>query len=124
MLSIHLHNIRMFAFHGLYEDEKVLGNEFELNVTVKHHPSLVHVAHMSQTIDYVAVYHLIAERMQQPTPLLETVITDMAHLILERFAQAEEVYLSIRKMRPPINHIEGSVGVSFEIKRSMLNKNS
>ncbi len=117
MLSIHLHNIILFAHHGLYEEEKVLGNEFELNITIKHSPQQLPVKHISDTVDYVAVYELVKKRMAVATPLLETVVTDIAQKILAQFSLAEEVFVSIRKMHPPIPQIQGSVGVSFSLQR-------
>jgi len=32
MLSVCLHNIIFKAYHGLYEEEKINGNDFEINV--------------------------------------------------------------------------------------------
>lgn len=120
MLSIHLHNIILFAHHGIYEEEKILGNEFELNISIRHSPQHLPVKHMSDTIDYVAVYELVKKRMANATPLLETVVTDIAQKILAQFSLAEEVAVSIRKTHPPISQMEGSVGVSFELKRKNL----
>lgn len=118
MLSIHLHNLQFFAHHGLYEEEKVLGNLFELNVSVTHSPRRLPVHRLEDTIDYVAVYELIRKRMAVPTPLLETLATELAQEILAKFSLAEEVFLSIRKLHPPVTGMEGSVGVSFTLKRS------
>ncbi len=120
MLSIHLHNIILFAHHGLYEEEKILGNEFELNISIKHSPQHLPVKHISDTIDYVSVLALVKKRMSIPTPLLETVVTDIAQKILAQFSLAEEVWVSIRKMHPPVTQIQGSVGISFTLKRGNL----
>ncbi len=120
MLSIHLHNIIIFAHHGIYEEEKLLGNHFELNISIQHSPERIPVKHLSDSIDYVSVYELVKKRMAIPTPLLETVVTEMAVEILKQFALAEQVSISIRKMYPPIPGISGSVGVSFELNRKEL----
>ncbi len=117
MLSIHLHNIIIFAHHGIYAEEKILGNEFELNITIKHTPEQLPVKHLSDTIDYSLVYELVKKRMALPTPLLETVVTEIAQQILAEFSLAEEVSISIRKMYPPISQMQGSVGVSFVLSR-------
>lgn len=118
MLSIHIHNLILFAHHGIYEEEKILGNEFELQISIKHMPRYLPVKHIADTIDYAAVYELVKKRMDIPTPLLETVITDIAQKVLAQFSLAEEVYVSIRKIHPPISQFQGSVGVSFELKRN------
>ena len=120
MLSIHLHNIILFAHHGIYEEEITIGNSFELNISVKYTPLKIPVTHMAETIDYVSIYELVKTRMALPTPLLETVITDIGKRILAQFVQAEEIMISIKKVHPPINGIVGTVGVSFELKRSEL----
>lgn len=120
MLSIHLHKIRLFAYHGIHAEEKILGNSFELDLTIRYQPEKLPVQHLSESIDYVAVYDLVKKRMTIATPLLETVVTEMAISILKTFALAEEVEITIRKTHPPIAQIEGSVGVSFAITRKEL----
>ncbi|MDP3665964.1 MAG: dihydroneopterin aldolase [Sediminibacterium sp.] len=118
MLSIQLHNLILFAHHGIYEEEKILGNEFSLDISIRFSPQYLPVKHMADTIDYVAVYELVKKRMDIPTLLLETVITEIAQKILAQFSLAEEVFIAIRKTHPPISQFQGSVGVSFELKRN------
>ena len=120
MLSIHLHNILLFGYHGIYEEEKLLGNEFELNITIKHSPQQLPVKHLANTVDYITVYELVKKRMAIPTPLLETLATEIAGQILAQFSLAEEVFLSIRKLHPPVSQLRGSVGVSFTLTRKDL----
>ena len=120
MLSIHLHNITFFAHHGIYDEEKLLGNEFEVNITVKHSPQRLPVRHLEDTIDYIAVYELVKKRMAVPTALLETLATEITQEILAKFVLAEEVSISIRKKYPPVSQLRGSVGVSFDKKRKDL----
>ncbi len=121
MLSIHLHNIQFFAYHGIHEEERILGNEFEVNITVKHSPKQLPVKHLPDTIDYISVYELVKKRMAIPTALLETLATDIAKQILVDFTLAEAVFISIRKRYPPVSQLRGSVGVSFELTRKELN---
>lgn len=117
MLSIHLHNIILFAYHGIHEEEKILGNEFELNITVAYSPMKIPIKHLQDTIDYIAVYELVKRRMAIPTPLLETLASEMAAEILAQFLLAEKVSISIKKLYPPVFQFRGSVGVSFELVR-------
>ena len=39
---------------------------------------------------------------------------------MAQFMQAEAVLISMKKKHPPIQGIEGSVGVSFELKRNEI----
>jgi dihydroneopterin aldolase len=117
MLSIHLHNITLHGHHGIYDEEKLLGNDFELNITIKHSPQRLPVRHLADTVDYIAVYELVKKRMAIPTALLETLATEIAQEILAQFSLAEAVFISIRKLYPPVSQLDGSVGVSFELFR-------
>jgi dihydroneopterin aldolase len=120
MLSIHLHNVKFFAYHGLYEEEKIKGNEFEIDVIVNYVEINLPIISINQTINYELVFELIRERMRHPTELLETIAIDIAHKILNDFSLAEEVFLSIKKIQPPIPNFEGKVGVNYSIKRNQL----
>lgn len=118
MLSIHLHDLLFHGLHGLYEEEQVLGNEFRVNLTVWHREVTIPVKSLQDTINYVAVYELVKEKMAIPTLLLETLATTIAKDILATFRQAEKVQITIHKLNPPIPEFTGSVGVTFELERT------
>lgn len=118
-LEIHLRNVRLYAYHGLNAGEEVLGGEFEINLTVSFIPATFLIRNIEQTIDYTAVYEIVAERMTKPSPLLETVATEIAGEIIDKFSVVAEVVISIFKLHSPINNFEGSVGVTFSYQRSL-----
>ena len=122
MLTIELSKLRFHAYHGLYHEEKKLGGDFEVNVTVIHQPVKIPVLHINETIDYTAVYNLVKEIMQRAQPLLETVATMIAAEILKRFSHAEEAIVSITKLNPPMLAFEGRVGVKYVLTREQHQK--
>ena len=117
MLSIQLNSLSFFAYHGLYEEEKVNGNDFIVNAIIDFNPKKK-IDTISETIDYVAIYELIEKRMQIATPLLETIVMDLATLILDKFTLAETVYIELTKQKPPIHNFKGNVSVKYELKRN------
>ena len=117
MFTIELSKLHFHAYHGLYHEEKKLGGDFEVNVTVFHQPEKFPVLHLDETIDYTRIYNLIKEIMQKPEPLLESVVSLIASEILRKFSHAEEVSVSIIKLNPPIIAFEGTVGVKCVLKR-------
>ncbi len=119
MLTIELSELRFYANHGLYNEEKMTDSEFEVNLKIIYHPQVFPVQHLEDTIDYTLVCKLIKQQMQQPTSLLETLATTIVHKILFEFTQAEEVKISIKKLHPPIIAFEGNVGVRYEAKRTV-----
>ena len=116
MLKIELHNLWFHAHHGLYEEEKLLGGDFTLDAEICYQPKAV-PHHISETIDYAAVYYLIKSHMQQPEPLLETLAMNITKDILEKFSLAEEVSICIKKMNPPMAGFTGNVSVTHVAKK-------
>lgn len=113
MFTIHLHNLKFFAYHGLYEEERKAGNNFEMDVdVVADIPGTV--TRLDQTVDYAEVYALIAERMQQPTALLETLVHDLADKIHEYDNRVRSVSITLKKLSAPIKFFNGVVGVSYK----------
>jgi 7,8-dihydroneopterin aldolase/epimerase/oxygenase len=111
MITIHLHQIQFFAYHGLYPQEKTEGNNFELDAAIDVETG--NVATIADTVDYSTIYQLIAHRMQTPTELLETLLQDLAAAIGSIDARIRCVKLSIKKMKPPIQGFNGQTGVSL-----------
>lgn len=117
MLTIHLTNLQFYAYHGLYKEEAAIGGKYEVNVSVSHREAKIPVLHIDETIDYTAVYDLIKRHMLRPRHLLEAVATMLAKDILDTFALADEVNISIKKITPPIVGFQGSVSVQYVAKR-------
>ena len=113
-MRISLSNLEFFGFHGLYEEEKKLGNQFTVNVKIDFTPSVDIVNELDQTIDYVKVYHIIKDIMDIPTPLLETLVCKIADQILLNHTIAEKVFVQITKQKLPIPNFVGDTSVSIE----------
>lgn len=120
MLKIELKNLLFRANHGLYEAEKRLGGSFEVDLWLTYSPKTMPVTDINDTIDYSAVFDVVKERMNQPEELLETLVTKLAFEILEKFALANEVYVRVNKIHPPIPVFSGSAGVSYQVRRDEL----
>lgn len=117
MLSIHLKNLSFHAYHGLYEEEKILGNTFIVNVHVNYLPPVALVTEIEQALNYEKLFAVVHQRMAIPTPLLETIVTDLCGSILDQFLETTAVFVSLEKTNPPIKHFAGSVVVSFQMER-------
>jgi dihydroneopterin aldolase len=118
MLTVHLHNLKFNAKHGLYKEETILGNEFVIHISITQLEVKENITELNDTINYVQVYELVANQMKQATPLLETLAQDICKLILHHFYLADIVQIKVEKISPPISTYIGSVAVSFEMKRN------
>jgi dihydroneopterin aldolase len=118
MITVQLLSLQFYAYHGVFEEEKKIGADYEVSVSVSHQEKKIPVLHLSETINYVSVYELIKQHMQQPRQLLETVATTFTQDVFARFSEADEVGITIIKKHPPIATFEGSVAVNYTRKRN------
>lgn len=118
--SIHLVDILLHGYHGLFEEEKLVGNTFKINVTVVYQPNSFPITQLVDTIDYGAVFSILKDQMQIATPLLETVAAHFSLAVFEQFSTAQEISIHIQKMVPPIVGMVGSVAVELTVNRKDL----
>ena len=116
-MRISLDKLVFFGYHGLYAEEKKLGNTYIIDVLIDFTAKQSSINHLEQTIDYVQVYALIKKWMAIPTPLLETLVSNMADDILNTEVLAEKVMVKITKQHLPIAEFEGTASVSIEKSR-------
>ena len=117
LMQIHLKNVRLYAYHGLHAGEEIIGNEYELNLTVSYTPVQAVISNIDQTLNYVELYDVVKEKMSIRVDLLETLATEITHEIMVRFLAVEFVEVSIFKLHPPISQFQGSVGVTHKRNR-------
>ena len=113
IMTIRLNNVELFGYHGLYKEEQILGNTFIVNLSVDFIPVTAIINDINDTIDYVKVYDMVKERMQTPTPLLETIVEDIATNIFEKFPITKKVTLEITKTKVFIDTLNGNMSVSL-----------
>ena len=117
LMEIHLNKVKLFGYHGLNEGEEILGGEFEVSLTTTYLPVVIPINKIEHTLDYTVLYAIVKERMSRPTRLLETLATEIASEIIAKFSIVTTVAISIYKLHPPIENFQGSVGVTFTLKR-------
>ena len=117
MLSIHLKDLVFHAHHGFYEQEKILGNTFIVNLHLHYLPEENVIHHLHQAVNYENVFALVHKRMMQPTPLLETIAMELCNSVMESFDKVHAVFVSIEKTNPPIPSLQGNVVVSYQLSR-------
>jgi len=113
MVTVRLHHLFFNAYHGIHEEEKILGNEYMVNASFEFHEKDDVITHINDTINYELIYTIIKERMDIPTPLLETVVMETGNKIYRTFPYLKTISISIKKMHPPIEGLQGAAEVSW-----------
>ncbi|MBD3349595.1 MAG: dihydroneopterin aldolase [Candidatus Eisenbacteria bacterium] len=112
--KVSLENIRLYGYHGASENERELGQRFEIDVEIEADLSeAVAGDSMGKTVNYEKVYRLVEnEVVGKKYHLLETMADRIATDVLEKFG-AENVLVRIRKPSVPIagsiDHVEVEV---------------
>ncbi len=91
----------MFACHGLYPEEKILGNNFIINC--KAGIESKKIESINDTIDYAILLDIVKKYFATPFPLLETVAEKIEQESKETFPGMKYFFISIRKMNPALS---------------------
>jgi len=123
-MHIYLNDLIFNGFHGVYPAAKKIGNTFKVDLRIQLTPTTKTIDQLEQTIDYVQVYALIQKIMAVPTPLLETIVTNIADQILAAHPMAESVYVKITKQQLSVPYFQGTTAVDIERTRSNYSKSN
>lgn len=111
MFTVSLHGIKLHAKVGLYPEEKITGNDFEIDVDVTVD---IRDTKAFPFIDYAIIGALVTEAFRQPGELIETFAKSIHQSIVNTFSEADKVKVTIRKMHPPLSANVAYSQVSYE----------
>jgi 7,8-dihydroneopterin aldolase/epimerase/oxygenase len=115
MSSIILSGMKFYSHHGCFEEERVAGTRFVVDLTLE--CDLTHAAAtdcIDDTVDYVSVYETVQSVMDEPVHLLETLAARIIGAIKEKFAGIVNVRVKICKLNPPLRVQTDFVAVEME----------
>lgn len=115
MGKISLHGVEFFAYHGYYDEEQKIGNKYSIDLTITVDLSEAAASDkLKATINYEALYKIIAHVMQQKHRLLEHVAYAIIRTIKGTFNSVEHIEVSVSKFNPPIGGVCERAKVTIE----------
>ena len=100
---IELEKILFFAYHGVMPQEKIVGNQFEVNLRVRTDFSeALQEDLLDNTISYADMYEVVKHEMMIPSDLIEHVAGRILQALTTHWPQIEAVELKVSKLNPPI----------------------
>lgn len=115
MHKILLEDIVFHAHHGWFEEEKVTGGKFVVQLELETDFSeSMKSDDLDGTIDYSEVYRLIKEEMELPSKLLEHLGKRIVDRLYSSFSEIQFIRLKIEKLNPPITGEIGKVSILIE----------
>ena len=101
MSQIALEGMRFYAYHGFYEEEQIIGNNYVIDVYI--HTDFSEAAmedDLYKTINYETVYLICQKEMKERTKLLETIVSRILFGLKFQFQNIQQVTIRLKKENP------------------------
>ncbi len=103
MTQIYIRDMSLHAYHGVLEQERRVGNDYVINITVDYpFMDACDSDDVSDTLNYANLAELIKREMAIQSNLLEHVAHRICRAIYREFPRTECVEIDIRKIAPPM----------------------
>lgn len=104
MDSLTLKGLSYRARHGYYEQERIEGNDFEVDLIF--HADLSEAAEsddLGKTIDYQKAEEQVRAVMEGPSvKLIETLARHIGEELFREFEEVQKLEVKVRKLNPPL----------------------
>lgn len=98
-----LNEMKFYAYHGCFREERVIGNHFIVDFECTTDMSKAMLSdNIEDTVNYQAVYSVIKEEMMIPSNLLEHVAGRILKRIKAEFPAINSATISVSKLNPPL----------------------
>ena len=115
--QIKLENLKFFSFHGLFPEERILGNEFTISVSVDRISNEIFSENLEQSIDYGVIFSICSEVMQSPVDLLETICEQIVAKIQLICPDYQLIEISVTKDNPTLGKWAGHSTVKLSVSK-------
>ena len=116
--TVKVENLKIYAFHGCMEEEKVIGSDYIINLcAVCSVGKKAFGDEIKGTVDYVDLARIAKREMSIRSKLLEAVVNRIISSCFNEISVLEQISVTVSKLNPPINADVASVSVSMEKKR-------
>ena len=113
---IFLREVRFHAFHGVLPQERRVGADFIVNLRVGYPLEQAMASDcVEDTLNYAALYAVVAQEMQQPSNLLENVAGRIVQAVQKSFPQLLSIDLTLTKQNPPMGADCEGAGVEIHL---------
>jgi len=113
MITVTLEAMKFHAFHGVMEEERIIGGTFLADISYKIDTNAVESDNIKDTINYASVYDIVKEEMDNPSQLIEHVTGRIMRALKTKFPQMHETTVKISKLNPPVNGEAGKASVTI-----------
>lgn len=116
--NIELHNIHLYAHHGVMPQEREVGAWFTIDISLSmNDPGCACDDNIADTVSYADVYEIIRREMGIPSNLLEHVCKRISNCIYTAYIQVDAIEITLHKDTPPMGGDGLNAAVTLKSKR-------
>ncbi|MEG1634947.1 MAG: dihydroneopterin aldolase [Rikenellaceae bacterium] len=113
---IEIEKMEVYAYHGCYEAEKIVGNRFEIYLRVECDASRSALTDkVTDTVSYLDLFATVKREMLIGSNILENVAYRVLTAIKNEFPAVEKVRIKISKLNPPLGGDIERVSVTMDL---------
>lgn len=103
--EIRLSDLRFRAYHGVLPQERVVGNDYcvNLSLTLSAVADATYTDQLEGTVNYAEAYQVVQAEMAAPSALLEHVAQRILTRLFNRFDLLENAAIEVTKINPPFS---------------------
>jgi len=102
MTRIALEGMHFFAYHGYYEEERIVGNQFIIDTYVDVDTFDSTDDDINDTVNYEVIYDIVKGHMTKKYKLLETIALNISTDLKNRFSNIKKVKVKVSKVGPQL----------------------
>lgn len=123
MGKVFVEGIKIYAYHGCFEEEAKIGTNFLIDVELDTDLSRpAQSDNINDAVNYQTVFTVVKEQMAIRSNLLEHVGKRIIESLFEKFSTVNGIKLKVAKLNVPLGgHIE-QTAIQFSVKRGEVIK--
>ena len=116
MAIIALEKMMFHACHGCFEEENIIGNQFEVSLQMETDTSQVErTDRVEDTVNYAAVYELVKKEMSVPSKTIENAAARILNCVHNAFPQVTRITVKLSKLHPSLGGEVKRASVTLEL---------
>lgn len=124
MDKIIMKNMAFYSYHGVFKEEKKLGQKFFVDASLYLDLKQAGISdNLNYSVDYGQVYEIIKDIIEKESfNLLESLAEKICHTIISDFQEIQRIELEVKKPEAPVHGIFDYFAVFLNRKRSDYEK--
>lgn len=118
MGKVFVEGIKIYAYHGCFKEEELVGTNFSVDVELDTDLSKpANSDNINDAVNYQTVFTIIKEQMAVRSNLLENVGKRIIEALFDKFEEVEKVKLKVAKLNVPLGGHLDNTAIQFEVKK-------